>query len=296
MELSHLPLEILQLILRHCTTPSFLQVVSTCHKLWDLASKSREVVLHHLFQVPGIKLGLDDFSTSTEELFLGFRRRAALHLFGVNLHADRTDFRFRNSQINLSASSLARFSSPNVALVIGDKVRLYDVRNGEAVLCRDLPSPFWDREGAAVLKVAFSQLGDVAVLHSNPKDHDYGTENDLNLRESNPFIIRAQETNREELFLIHYRVCARCDAPATGNPVVYRIFSHKGYVPVSLAVFSRTRMAIVLSRGFMSRETDWALTETAVVLFDTRKLSGSTCYTYSGGQHDSQFSKSQTSN
>ena len=102
-----LPSEILVHILRDLTTPSFIQTILTCHQLFDSAATSREVILHHLRQVPGIKLGLEDHALTTTALFLILRQRAASSLYGANFHADCEDLRFQNGTLDATASCLA---------------------------------------------------------------------------------------------------------------------------------------------------------------------------------------------
>src|SRR5271170_5614483 len=60
IDILSLPPEILQHLLYTVTTPTFLQLTLTCRNFFRLASRSRAVLLHHLHQLPGLKLGLSD--------------------------------------------------------------------------------------------------------------------------------------------------------------------------------------------------------------------------------------------
>ncbi len=86
--LNSFPPEILQNIFYFTTSTTFFQLIQVSRKFFEIASESRELILHHLRHVPGIKLGLDDRTVSTSVLFLIFRQRAASHLYGVNFTAE----------------------------------------------------------------------------------------------------------------------------------------------------------------------------------------------------------------
>ena len=101
-----LPTEILVAILRKLTTPSFLQTFVTCHKLFDLVAGSRDIITHHLHQIPGIKLGLEDATLETDALFLILRQRAAENLYGAVFNADCRDLRLSQGTLDPAASCL----------------------------------------------------------------------------------------------------------------------------------------------------------------------------------------------
>lgn len=121
LSLLALPSEILVHILRSLTTPSFIQTILICHQLFDLAAASRDVVLHHLRQMPGIKLGLEDQILTTSSLFLILRQRAASSLYGANFHADCEDLGFQNGTLDATASCLADSTGGiNISLVMNE--------------------------------------------------------------------------------------------------------------------------------------------------------------------------------
>ena len=139
-----LPAEILVHILQRLTTPSFIQTTLTCHRLFDIAATSREVILHHLCHVPGIKLGLADLSLHTIDLFLILRQRAAASLHGANFHADCQNFRFRNGTIDPNASCLADLSEDiSISLVLKESsvVRSYGTLSDTQGLIQHFPPP-----------------------------------------------------------------------------------------------------------------------------------------------------------
>jgi hypothetical protein len=160
-----LPPEILQHILYTATTPSFLQLILTCRDFFKLAGKSRAVLLHHLHQLPGLKLGLSDhLSVSTSNLFIIVRRRAANHLYGVNFSADRTDYAFRHVTLDANACVLAEGREYiNMALALKEsvKLRLY---GGKCERKEIIESPYGDGRGR-ILKIL--QWGkEITVLYA----------------------------------------------------------------------------------------------------------------------------------
>lgn len=241
MELLKLPLEVLQLCLTYATTPSFLQLIATCHLLWDLAANSRAVILHHLSQVPGIKLGIDDFVTTTSELFLTLRRRACLHLFGAHLHADRTDYTFRHSSFNASASCLRDGKTFGMALVANDAVRLFCL-TPEGLMYRGetLADP-----NMSVSQTAIDESGDVAVLYVQSASGRL-----------------ANDRYRDGRFLMVYHKWV----DGQYRPVLYPyIEGSEGYKAANIAVSDQNMMAMVLSRGDISRDADSSCANMAVV-------------------------------
>jgi hypothetical protein len=241
MELLKLPLEVLQLCLTHATTPSFLEFIATCHMLWDLAANTRAVVLHHLTQVPGIKLGIDDLATTTPELFLTLRRRACLNLFGAHSRADRADYTFSHSLFNASASCLWTGKTAGMALVANDAVRLYAVTpQGLVYRGETLSDP-----NLCVSQTAIDDSGDVAVIY---------------VQSANGLV--AEHWDRSDSFLMVYHKWA-------GNqyrPVSYSyVKGCKGYVAVSMTLSDRNMMAIVLSRGNLSRHAHSSRADMAVL-------------------------------
>jgi hypothetical protein len=246
MELLKLPLEVLQLCLTHATTPSFLQLICTCHLLWDLAANTRAVILHHLAQVPGIKLGIDDLATTTPELFLTLRRRACLNLFGAHIRADRTDYAFLRSSFAASASCLGAGKPLGVALVADDAVRIYALTpqglmyRGETLTDPDL----------CISRTAIDESGDVAVLYVQSAK-----------------VRTAQDSHSSSRFLMVYHKWVG----GQYKPVSYRSLKGcKGYKAANMAISDQGVMAIVLSCDDLSR----GLADTTVVCHHLKKPTG----------------------
>lgn len=137
MLLIDFPPELLKMVLLYSSTPSFVQLIRTCHTFFDLAAQSRDVVKRHLMNVPGDKSVLSKHNMeSTRELFLTLRRRAAASLQGVSISADRRDYCFQCASIDAHASCLALTTYSNIALVRkqSSSVQLYDMSQGELKL------------------------------------------------------------------------------------------------------------------------------------------------------------------
>ena len=163
-----LPSELLQMILLYSSTPSFVQLIRTCHTIFDLGAKSRDVILHHLRTV---SLGSNTSSIdtiSTHNLFLIFRRRAAASLQGVNITADRLDLYFSGASVDVSASCITSLNCLNVALVRrgGNLVQIYEVFEGEVELRGVLYSHSDEDTRFRPVKTAFDQMDNVYVLYS----------------------------------------------------------------------------------------------------------------------------------
>jgi hypothetical protein len=241
MELLSLPLEVLQLCLTHVTTPSFLQLIVTCHMLWDLAASTRAVILHHLGQMPGIKLGLDDLATTTAELFLTLRRRACLNLFGVHLRADRIDYTFVHSSFNASASCLSVGKTLGLALVADDAVRLYILTpDGLVDRGETLTDP-----NLCVSQTAIDESGNVAVLYT---------------QSANGRVAEGWDRHGRFLMVYHKWVGSQY------KPVSYPYLKGcTGYKATHMAISDQDMMAMVLSRGDLSRHAYSSRAHMAVV-------------------------------
>ena len=250
MGLLRLPLEVLQICLTHSTTPSFLQLIATCHMFWDLASNSRAVILHHLAQVPGIKLGIDDLTTSTPNLFLTLRRRACLNLFGAHMRADRTDYTFPNSSFNASASCLWAGKRHGMALVANDVVRLYTTTPKRGLARKGLTVP---GSKLCVLKSTADENGDVAVLYGQSAT-TAGT----------PGTYRGGS-----LLMVSYQWRRNSYQPV----VYYNLEDCKGYVPVSLAT-KGNKMAIAMRRGSLSHHSHSNCPDMAVICYLLERTAG----------------------
>jgi len=166
-----LPSELLQLILQHSSTPSFVQLIRTCRTIFDLAAQSRDVVQHHLQKVPGKSLANCSSRLSTQKLFLTLRRRAAASLYGVNITADRRDFCFPGAVVDVSASCITSINHRNIALVrkYSSLVQLYEAFQGELKPMGYIKPKSDDKTDCRPLQTAFDPVNNVYVLYSVEK-------------------------------------------------------------------------------------------------------------------------------
>jgi hypothetical protein len=246
-----LPLEVLQLCLTHATTPSFLQLIATCHTLWEVAANTRAVILHHLAQVPGIKLGIDDFAISTPELFLILRRRAALNLFGAHMRADRVDYTFLHSSFDASASYLWAKETFRIALVADNAMRVYESAPGRGLVRKAVTVP---NSNLCVLRTAIDQRGDIAVLYLQ-----------------SAIAATVPKEDRKNAFVLVYHQWS-------GNsykPVLFPyVHGFQDYVPVSLAAFKGVKVAIASNRGHLSRHAHSQQADAAVFCYHLKCPAG----------------------
>ena len=125
-----LPLEVLQTITWYMDVGTFFASLFTC-KQFLKAAKCRPNVIRHLYSLPGLRLGLED--TSTPDLFLRFRKRAAESGCAAGVLADITRYR-QTSRISLSN---AAFSPANPSQ-LGSQAHLATVHDGGIIQVYDL--------------------------------------------------------------------------------------------------------------------------------------------------------------
>ncbi|KAK2855544.1 hypothetical protein FQN49_005086 [Arthroderma sp. PD_2] len=104
-----LPVELLQLVVKSCSTPSYLQVIRTCRTLHSIGTTCRDVLRHQLSRMPGLQTtesGAPLDSLSTAALYKELRKRAAVHLYGAHFHSDVTLHTLDERTIDTKASSL----------------------------------------------------------------------------------------------------------------------------------------------------------------------------------------------
>lgn len=185
----NLPPELLQLIFLCSSTPSFVQLIRTCHTLFDLAAQSRGIVEHHLTDLPGGEAVGSLSTASTKELFLILRRRAAASLQGVNITADRQDFYFLDSVVDANASCVTSSDHHNIALVRKGwpSVQIYQVFEGVLKYRRVLDLSSGDREKYKLQQTVFDEANNVFIL--------YGTE-DTNQMPARPDHPRGKPSTR----------------------------------------------------------------------------------------------------
>ncbi|EFR05542.1 F-box domain-containing protein [Nannizzia gypsea CBS 118893] len=104
-----LPVELLQLVLKCCSTPSYLQLIRTCSILFTIGTTCREVLRHQLQKLPGLpvtEVGAPLESLSTPLLYRELISRAGAHLYGANFHSDATLYTMEEGVIDTKASHL----------------------------------------------------------------------------------------------------------------------------------------------------------------------------------------------
>lgn len=235
--LLNLPTELIQLILRYATTPSYLHTALTCHTLFYIASTYRDLVLHHLNQTPGLKHGIE--LRETKDLFLLLRRRAAKQLYGANFYADRTLYNFEGRSIDVGASSIAdsgRF--PSLALVLRDDefVHLFHIgADGSICLKRSLKFPYEQPGNIKILKTVFTEDNGISVLVRFTS-----TVQDEGANTSHTFVKHALGSRLDsEIILLHYSL-----TNSDNTIAVCKFPDHNDYEPLALAVANRSQFAI----------------------------------------------------
>lgn len=193
----HLPIELIQLVLRSCDTTTFFQAAYASRTLLEIASSSREAILYHLHHTPG---KTDDTqSLTTKRLFGLLMHRAYRQLYGAEFYADIRVFTVQGLQMEPRACSLSLPNRDQVILAFKQHAHAYNyyVRHGYLRYRRRFESPR-ERDGAIeVLQTSFDDNA-VHVLHRfkpsvNQED-----------RESNhPFVKQAIHSNGGLFMAIH---------------------------------------------------------------------------------------------
>lgn len=232
-----LPPELIQLVLQSISTPDYLQVAYSCHVLYEIASTCREVVLHHLYQTPGLISGVQELET--KRLFQLLAGRSHQQLYGAQFYARRKTIDFEAQVIDAQASSLASSSrDPNIALVFKDQpdIFLFRAENGGFLLPRARLRLPWEEPGAVeVLKTTSpGEDGVYALYRFTP------TMNGNDPNAEHPFVQHALQSNPSgTVHLIHFasqslqphvRVCA--------------FPNHAGYKALAIAVADSNTFAI----------------------------------------------------
>jgi hypothetical protein len=159
------PVELIQLVLCHASTTSFMHLAYSCRTLYNIASTSRKVLLFHLRQTPGTPF--DIASLGTQDLFRLLSYRIENQLYGIEFFSKSTTYTLEEPKI-IDPPSTA-FSSGNdsrIAVVAksGAVVHVYRVDAGVPVLLRDISLPLDEPGTVRVHKTAFTKDNGVAVL------------------------------------------------------------------------------------------------------------------------------------
>ncbi|KAI9933388.1 hypothetical protein AWENTII_002562 [Aspergillus wentii] len=233
--LLNLPPELIQLVLQNANTPTYLQASLSCRTLYEIASNCREVVLHHLYQTPGLNpdVGLSE----TKQLFRILMERSSKQLYGAQFRANCKTFRFETEAIEVRASSLALSGDLKLVLVVRGqpKVHLFHIDDQEISYNGTLKSP-WTHTGAVeVLKTTFDGDGGIYTLQRFRPTID---EDDP--AAEHPFVKHAlQSSPSGMIYLVHHepknphgrvRMCAFPD--------------HVDYEPLAFAVADQGTFAV----------------------------------------------------
>jgi hypothetical protein len=276
MQLLDLPPEILQQLLLHCTTPSFIQIIYTCRQLFQLSGSSRQVLLRHLDDTPGITLGLQDPGISTHDLFLEFRRRGNAHLIGANIRADRIEYKSGVGTFDANASCLSK-SSMTLALKNSLELRMYSVLGASACelhgVLADSPSLTFDI-GNIIKIVAWENS--VSILFSRIRGLGNGSapaEGHGCLKKLDGKSLSEADHKSPDLSETCYYIYHQ-GAIGHDNPTVYRISAPnlwlgRSLVPIDLAVYSQLQCVVLWDLPGSINPTIFA----QVTLYSAYKLS-----------------------
>ena len=290
-----LPSEVALNICRHLTTPSFIQLTSSCRQFFRLAATSREVLLQHLNNVPGIKLGLEDHALTSSDLWLLLRQRASNNLCGAHFSADCDDYSFRPGELSSMGSCLANsVSHIDLSLVSRDSLQIHHY-NSQCSHLEVTPSPYADGLGRLVQVVHHGHFMTVLYAWQQPKSRhpqplpattDSSSPKALPARptrvsdKSDEPIKRERSTSPSSETKIRYHL-VHYDAHNFYRPVFFSIKPPKGgkhnkprstdpiLVPIHLAIHNRLKCTITWSEsslGLRKRNT------TIVMLYVCDKL------------------------
>ena len=166
-----LPLEVFQLITRYMDAATFYTSLLTCQYFLK-AAKCRPNVIQHLYNLPGLRLGLDELSTS--DLLLQYRKRAAESGCAAGTLADVTKYQ-QTSQTSLSNAAFSPANVPqpasqaHVATVHdGGTIQIYDLGKHHVRLKVELHIRPEDNNESRmeIVKMAFAPCSrDLAVLY-----------------------------------------------------------------------------------------------------------------------------------
>lgn len=254
-----LPTELVELILRRCDPSAFLQLALCNRTLYEIASTSRDLILHHLLEAPGLAEGLG--SLPAPKLWALFRRRASQELLGAEFHGRRKLINnVPGKVIDPRASTLdAAGTRSQVVLALKGEgaVYVYSVQDGALCSQRRLESPGQRFGTVQVLHTAVGSDG-VYVLHRLRPfiDQDLDT--------THPFVKHALQTNSQgSIFL----ACHHLDTAGT-KIYLYGFPDQKDYEPLALAVHNG-RFAISWQHLSLSDDHH-------VVLYTAKEASGET--------------------
>ncbi|KAJ5791409.1 uncharacterized protein N7518_008420 [Penicillium psychrosexuale] len=230
--LLQLPTELVQLVLRSCNTPAYFQAAFSSHRLYEIASSSREVIIHQLHNTPGWNDGIEAYQT--RHLFGELMRRSYEQLDGAEHYANPT-YEYQNRVIDYHASTIeASEDSIRVLLVFKghSTVHLIDMTDGDRTEVK-LKSPGQDLGEVEIIQTAFGENGGVYVLHRFKPFLDQELDTD------HPFVKHALKScPNGSIHLAYHRLNSRANTIR-----LYDFPECRDYKPLALSV-SNDKFAI----------------------------------------------------
>lgn len=235
--LLNLPPEVLQIILWHMDPGTLFISLFTCKQIFD-AAKAKNVLLHQIGSIPGLRLGLGE-NVRNPELLTEFRHRAAKTLLGVGVLADVAKYAHGSNLINVRQCVLSPGASgapAQLATVYQHHpvVNIYELAADHIRLKAELRTELSRSYGGGscnveVLKVAFSANRDLAVLYRYT----------LHSEKASPFVDEAAAKAKRTLKLVTFHHCHAATKGwfYTSNVQDTRDISYRqGSYPVGLAL------------------------------------------------------------
>lgn len=185
--LLQLPTELIQLVLRNCDTPAYFQAAFSSRRLYEIASNSREVIVHQLHNTPGWNDTID--AHHTRHLFGELMRRSYGQLDGAEHYANPT-YEYQDRVIDYHASTIEASEDGIRALLVfkgHSTVHLIDMSDGDRTEVQ-LKSPGQNIGEVEIIQTAFDGNRGVYVLHRFKPFLDQGLDTD------HPFVKHALES------------------------------------------------------------------------------------------------------
>lgn len=204
--LLELPPELLLLVLQNTSTPAYLQATAACRALYEVATSCHSLILHHVYQTPGVVTGVH--SLETKELFQLLIKHSFRQLYGAEFRASCKAFGFKSQEIDVQASSLAPSGDTNFALAVKGQpdVFLFHAEDEGFISPRarlKVPEQYEQQLGVMeVLKTTFRGERDVYVLcRFTPNIDEDGPDAD------HPFVQQAlQSRHNRTVVLFHFEI------------------------------------------------------------------------------------------
>ena len=234
--LLRLPTELIQLILRSCDARTYLNLAYCSRDLFEMATTSRELVMHQLQQVPGRPDDEELTQLSTPKLAQILRAIAHEQLFGAEHFANRKLIGFGNKRLKPQACCLKIPSMHNTALLVfydDEAVYLANVTKGNVHITRRLEF-LAQRHGTIDVLYTVVNASGVWVLHRFKPFVDHSVDT------MHPFVEQAIKAYPEgRVHLAFYPL------KEDSNTVsLYDFPDESEYDPIALAAYGDEKFAI----------------------------------------------------